>query len=111
MVRGDTFSAETDVASNSNLLIQPASGVEAMIHQIHSETDSQALRSRTSQSDQFSVELGAGETTETFVSDFKVIHLAGRVIKFHVDNTEHVLIRNSDGAASRKVVYLGTQTK
>lgn len=95
MAVGDVFSGLSSVASNSYLVIQPASGVEAVVHNIYHASDAQLELYDGTNSLVFDVHYGAGGWLGFF---------------FHVTNSRYLRVKNLS-SSSALIGYDGIVTK
>jgi hypothetical protein len=95
MAVGDVFSGISSIAAAGFLDIQPAAGVEVVIHNIYHESDIQ-------------LEFYDGTNSVIFDTDPS----AGIYAKyaFHVTNAKRIRVKNT-AAAAKLIGYDGVQTK
>ena len=96
MAAGDVVSDLQSVAAGAYLTIQPASGVEIVIHNIYHEYD---------------VELSFYDGTNEIAFDSDTGAGAWCNFAFHATNTLYFRVKNSDTSNARLIGYDGVQTK
>ncbi len=95
MAVGDVFSGLQSVAAGAFLDIQPATGVEAVIHNIYHESDVELYFYDGTNLLKFDSETGAGVYA---------------YYDFHVTNSRYLRVKNT-AAAAKLMGYDGVQTK
>ena len=95
MAVGDVFSGLASIAATGYLDIQPAAGVEVVIHNIYHDGDIQLEFYDGTNSLIFDTEAGAGIYAK---------------YAFHVTNTIRIRVKNT-AAAAQLIGYCGVQTK
>jgi len=95
MAVGDVFSGLSSIAAAAYLDIQPAAGVEVVIHNIYHESDVQIEFYDGTNSLIFDTDTGAGVYAK---------------YAFHVTNARRIRVKNT-AAAAQLIGYCGVQTK
>jgi hypothetical protein len=95
MAVGDVFSGISSIAAAGFLDIQPAAGVEVVIHNIYHESDIQLEFYDGTNSVIFDTDPGAGIYAK---------------YAFHVTNAKRIRVKNT-AAAAKLIGYDGVQTK
>ena len=95
MAVGDVFSGISSVAAAGYLDIQPAAGVEVVIHNIYHDSDIQLEFYDGTNSLIFDTDTGAGVYAK---------------YAFHVTNARRIRVKNT-AAVAKLIGYCGVQTK
>jgi hypothetical protein len=95
MAVGDVFSGLSSIAAGAYLDIQPASGVEAVIHNIYHEG---------------AIDLELYDGTNSLVFDSASGKGVFAKYAFHVTNARRIRVKNTE-ASAKLIGYDGVQTK
>jgi len=95
MAVGDVFSGLSSIAAAAYLDIQPAVGVEAVIHNIYHDGD---------------IQLEFYDGTNSLIFDTDVSAGVYARFDFHVTNARRIRVKNT-AAAAQLIGYCGVQTK